>query len=169
MEKPKFRSENFRGKNLFVYLDKADENGEVLSTSADKASGRSEDDIQRARLDFTAVKIKLNEIGKSTEEAKEMLATMKSRLLEFNTLCDDEDFDYDNVEVYDVYDEEIFWGEQDDDENLLKDNGDEEEIWRQALQGDQATCIMVECDSKEGEKEEEHCDFEEDSQDSRKS
>ena len=108
MEKPKFRSENFRGKNLFVYLDKADENGEVLSTSADKASGRSEDDIQRARLDFTAVKIKLNEIGKSTEEAKEMLATMKSRLLEFNTLCDDEDFDYDNVEVYDVYDEEIF-------------------------------------------------------------
>ena len=84
MEKPRFRNENFRSRNLFVYLNKADENGEVMSTKSDNLVPGGEDDIQLSKLDFAATKIKLQEIGESTRETKETLATIYGQWEELN-------------------------------------------------------------------------------------
>ena len=170
MEKPRFRNENFRSRNLFVYLNKADENGEVMSTKSDNLVPGGEDDIQLSKLDFAATKIKLQEIGESTRETKETLATIYGQWEELNLFYTQNfELEDDELEVYDNNDEECFRDSSEKrhhvDGDLLNDNVDEEEVWDQALQGNQGACYMVEPSSKEGETEEREDDLEEDSQD----
>ena len=158
MERSRIKSEmeTFH-RNRFNYLMQADEDGELVSTKEDDIyNPEAEAAAEADREHFRAMKSKLKKIGEDTSEAKALISTFNSQMVDMKLdLCMIEDELFDDDDTF----RDLTNSDYDVDENMHQDHEVEEEVRNETGESYQTDDNLVRNEREERETEEDQTDL----------